>query len=73
MKKDTEPWHEVIYVCPQCRKLFKPDTVGLHVRFCPDCEKKVECHDSLMKDAASQVIGGRAMRTGLLDGLVGNQ
>jgi len=73
MKKDTEPWHELIYVCPHCRKEFKPEAVGLHVRLCPDCEKKKECHDSLVKDAASYVRSSRATRIDLLEGVVGNQ
>jgi hypothetical protein len=73
MNKDTEPWHEPIYICPHCRREFKPEAVGVHVRLCHDCDKKKKCHDSLIKDAANYVRSGRRTGIGLLEGVVGNQ
>jgi hypothetical protein len=73
MEKNKEPWHELIFVCPYCRKEFRPETVGLHVRLCPDCEVKKEEHASVMKQVAKNARSSRASTSGLLEGIVGNR
>jgi DNA-directed RNA polymerase subunit RPC12/RpoP len=73
MKKDTEPWHELLYVCPQCRKEFRPQSVSLHVRLCPDCEKKKKERASVMREAAKYATTSRASTGGLLEGIVWNR
>jgi hypothetical protein len=73
MRKNQEPWHELIFVCPNCRKEFKPEAVGLHVRLCPDCEGKKAEHALLMEKAAEYATSTRANTSGLLETIVGNR
>lgn len=73
MKKDPEPWHELIYVCPKCLRQFKPVELSLHVRLCPDCEKEYRRHDDVIQDMAMDIGKGRARRTGLSGGIVTDQ
>jgi hypothetical protein len=73
MENEKEPWHELIFVCPYCRKEFKPEAVGLHVRLCPTCEVKKTEHASLMKEAPKYARSSRASTGGLLEGIVGNR
>jgi hypothetical protein len=40
MKEKVEPWHELVFICPGCGREFQYKSNGLHVRFCPECEKK---------------------------------
>jgi ribosomal protein L37AE/L43A len=73
MKRDTEPWHELVYVCPHCRKEFIPEAIGLHVRLCPECQERKAEHASLMKKAAKYATSTRATTSGLLETIVGNR
>jgi hypothetical protein len=73
MKKNKEPWHELLYICPHCRKEFKPEVLGLHVRLCLDCEVKKKEHASVMKEVAKYARSSRASTSGLLEGIVGNR
>lgn len=73
MRKNREPWHELIFVCPSCREEFKPESAGLHVRLCPDCEEKKAQHASLMEEAAKYATSTRASTSGLLEAIVGRR
>ena len=73
MTNRKAPWHELIFVCPNCRKEFKPEAVGLHIRLCPDCEEKKAEHATLMKGAAKYATGTHATTNGLLEAIVGNR
>jgi hypothetical protein len=37
MTLNEEPWHEIVFVCPECRREFKPQIMTLSVRLCPKC------------------------------------
>lgn len=40
MKVSEQAWHEIVFVCPECGKEFKPESIRLDVRLCPNCSRR---------------------------------
>jgi hypothetical protein len=41
MDQREEPWHELLFICPECSATFRPHAMSLRTRLCPDCEENV--------------------------------
>lgn len=37
MEVKKEAWQQIVFVCPECGKEFEPESLGFHVRLCPQC------------------------------------
>jgi hypothetical protein len=59
MREQERPWHQLVMVCPACGTSFRPEVVGLHVRLCPQCEKKKSSCDRNVSGRLDAFVPGR--------------
>jgi hypothetical protein len=47
MKEKVAPWHELVFICPDCGKEFQPKSMSLCVRLCAQCITKNRIEDAM--------------------------
>jgi len=51
MKEKVAPWHELVFICPDCGKEFQPKSMSLCVRLCAQCIMKNRIEGVMRWDA----------------------
>ena len=59
MREEEKPWHRLVMICPACGVSFQPEVLGLHVRLCPECEKKKSAYDRKFAGPLGSLAQGR--------------
>ena len=59
--QEEKPWHRLVMICPACGASFQPEVLGVHVRLCPECERKKSAYEGKFAGSIDALAQGEKL------------